>query len=109
MTTATDKTAQDNGTGSSERRSGIDLVRDTMAWRTSSVMGSAAYEGNRLCDEISRAVQDAYFSRDDKVVFAADVALSDDVRAKADDASRLLMMAVSFLRELTRDPDEPPF
>jgi hypothetical protein len=107
MTTVTDKTA---ATGNRNPRTGIERVRDTDAWRTSTIMAEAAYEANRLCEQISRAIQDAYFSRDELDPYAADVATCSDTRDKAYEARTLLQMALDHLNTLTGySRQEPPW
>lgn len=104
MTTVTDKTATD---GPRERRTGINRVRDTEAWRTTTILEEAASEAARLCEQISRAVQDAYFSRDKLDPYAADVAACNDTYDKAQEARTLLQMALDNLSTLTARQEDP--
>jgi len=106
MTTTADKTAASDYR---KPRTGVERVRDTDAWRTSTIMAEAAYEANRLCDQISRAIQDAYFSRDELDPFAADVATCSDTRDKAYEARTLLQMTLDHLNTLTAYSQDPPW
>ena len=106
MTTTADKNAASEYR---KPRTGVERVRDTDAWRTSTIMAEAAYEANRLCEQISRAIQDAYFSRDELDPFAADVATCSDTRDKAHEARTLLQMALDHLNTLTAYSQDPPW
>ena len=107
--TATDTTgpAAGNGTtpgnGSKPRPAGMARVQETCAWSTAAVLHDAASEAERLCGEISTAVNTAYF--DTKT--AAQTAASDPIRDKAHEARRCLYAAVNYLTALIGD-GEPP-
>ena len=90
-----------------ERLAGMAVIREAEAWRTASVMHDAAYEGERLCEHIYRAVADAY--KPSQGASAAAQTLADPaIRAKAEEARQCLYAAMSYLNDLVADT-EPPF
>jgi hypothetical protein len=106
--TAVTGTAADNGT-KPKPLTGLARVRESETWRTASVMHDAAYEAERLCNEIYRAVTDAYKPSQDTST-AAETAASPDINAKAQEARRLLYATVNYLSALIGDTGgEPPF
>lgn len=109
MTTVTDKAGKAEEDDRRNPRAGMDRVRDTSAWRTASIMTEAAREAHLLCDEIGRAVQDAYFSRKKSDPYPADVAVCADTLDKASEARTLLQMALDHLNSLTGYNQEPPW
>jgi hypothetical protein len=100
--------ADDITTATADRKAllGIARIREMQKFQQAGLMAETAHEGNTICDLIARAISDAYFSDSST---AAAVAASDSVRDMADEAYRLLTLAAEQLRDLTRDPDEPPF
>lgn len=105
-------TAKAAGNGSTttatvpQRLSGMARVQEGDAWRLASIMHDAAFEAERLCDEIYRAVSGAYRPQGDST--ATKVAASSETRDKAHEARRCLHAAVNFLNALIGD-GEPPF
>jgi hypothetical protein len=109
MTTST-KAASNGGTAPApaaepkpDRPTGMAQVRQALAYHTSSVMNDAAFEAYRLCDQIHRAVADAYL-RDHT---AAETAESPDITANVQEALDCLRTARRYLESLTSY--EPPF
>lgn len=100
-TTTTAKAAS-NGKASSaaERKAGMAYVQEAVAYHLASVAHDAAFEAERLCNDIYRAVSGAYLRDGRKVSEAAEAAMSDDTLLKADDASRCLNAALAYLRQL---------
>ncbi len=107
MTTVTDKTTV--MPDSPQRLSGMARLRESQTWRTACNMSDAAMEAERLCEAINRLIFDAYQPSGDLPSVAAEAAASQQVREMADEAFQLLMKAVEYLRDLTRDRDEIPF
>jgi ferric-dicitrate binding protein FerR (iron transport regulator) len=102
MTATTDKTAS-NG---SKRLTGMTRVREAETWRIASVMHDAAFEAERLCEQVYRAISDAYQpSQGDST--AAATAASPDIRARAQEARLCLYAAAGHLTALIGD-GEPP-
>jgi hypothetical protein len=88
------------------RLSGMARVQEGEAWRLASTMHDAAFEAERLCNDIYRTVSDAY--QPQGVSTAAEVAASSTTRDRAREARRCLHAAVNFLNSLIGD-GEPPF
>lgn len=111
MTTTDTSTATANGTAASNtskaRLSGIARVHESEAWHAACLMHDAVFEAERLCDDINRAIYEAYRPSDNDST-AAQVASSDSTRRKADEALRLLRKAENCLTALT-GTDQPPF
>jgi len=111
MTTATTKAAA-NGSQltapdpAPERLTGMALVEQAQAYHLASIARDAAYEAERLCDDIYRAASAAYLrhgtDRD-----AAQATTEPEMRDKASEAVRCLVAAENYLRSLTAG--EPPF
>ena len=98
MTATTDKPTDD---GSVQPPSGMARVREAEAWRTASVMHDAAFEAERLCDEIYQAITSAYMPRSCQTS-AAEVAACYDIAVKAGEARDLLQAAITYLSTLTK-------
>ena len=106
MTATTDKTT---GNDSAKPPSGMARVRESEAWRTASIMHDAAFEAERLCNEIYQAVTKAYTPQSGQTS-AAEVATCYDTAVKAGEARDLLQAAITYLSTLTRQPgyrDDP--
>ena len=109
MTTATTKAAA-NGSQltapdpAPERLTGMALVEQAQVYHLANIARDAAYEAERLCEDIYRTASDAYLSRQDG---GAAQAMTPPMRAKADEAIRCLVAAENYLRSLTAG--EPPF
>jgi hypothetical protein len=95
-----------------ERLSGMARIREGEVFHAASVMHDAVYEADRLCAEIYRAINDAYFKRscegqaDAEVRTVAETAGSTQVQKQIDEALRCLAAAQAFLQRLV---SEPPF
>jgi hypothetical protein len=106
MTATTDKTT---GKDSAQPPSGMARVRESEAWRTASIMHDAAFEAERVCNEIYQAVTKAYEPRSGETS-AAEVAACYDIAVKAGEARDLLQAAITYLSTLTKQPgyrDDP--
>jgi hypothetical protein len=89
-----------------ERKTGMAFVREAVAYHTANVAYDAAFEAERLCNEIYRTASGAYL-RDGGSVSEAAQALSDpDMQRKIQEARDCLYAAQDHLRFLA---DEPPF
>ena len=101
MTTAK---AASNGTstgpaGTPERISGVTRIREAQAYHLVSVAHDAAYEAERLCNDIYRAASEAYL-RDTNLSEAAEVLVDPAMTAKAEEAVICLATAVLYLTDL---------
>jgi len=76
-------------------------VQEADAWRTASVMHDAVFAAERLCNDVYRAISDAYKPGGDSS--AVTTAASPDIRAKAEEARRCLYAAVNYLTVLIGD------
>jgi hypothetical protein len=100
MTTA--KAASNGGTrpaGPPERISGVTRVRDAQVYHLASLAHDAAYEAERLCNDIYRAASDARFGdpgSDDSPAPLDHQAMT----AKAEEAVACLVTAVLYLTDL---------
>jgi hypothetical protein len=100
MTTA--KAASNGSTdpaGTPERISGVIRVRDAQVYHLASLAHDAAFEAERLCNDIYRAASDARFG-DSGSGSAAEALDSQDVTAKAEEAVLCLVTAVLYLTDL---------
>lgn len=114
--TATTEAASNGSTttpaAKKERLSGMARIREGEVFHTASVMHDAVYEADRLCAEIYRAINDAYFKRscgdqaDAEIRTVTETAESTQVQKQIDEALRCLSAAQAFLQRLT---SEPPF
>ncbi len=99
-------------TAKKERLSGMARIREGEVFHTASVMHDAVSEADRLCSEIYRAINDAYFGRnrgdqaDAEIRTVTETAESGQVQKQIDEALRCLAAAQAFLQRLT---SEPPF
>jgi hypothetical protein len=100
MTTAK---AASNGSndpaGTPERISGVTRVREAQAYHLVSVAHDAAYEAERLCNDIYRAASDAYL-RDANASEVAEVLADPAMIRKAEEAVICLATAVLYLTDL---------
>ena len=101
MTATTGKTT---GNDSAPLPSGMARVRESEAWRTASVMHDAAFEAERLCNEIYQAITKAYTPQSGQTS-AAEVAACYDTAVKAGEARDLLQAAITYLVTLTKQPN----
>jgi hypothetical protein len=95
-----------NPDGAPERASVIARVQDAEAYHMASVAHDAAFEAERLCNQIYRAASDAYL-RDVTGAAAAEAVGSTAMRDNISEALRCLVTAENYLRSL--GCDEPPF
>lgn len=89
--------------GTPGRPVGMAQVRQAQAYHTCSVMNDAAFEAYRLCDDIHRAVANAYLHDH----AAAETATSPEITASANEALDCLHTARRYLESLIGY--EPPF
>jgi len=92
-----------------ERLSGMAAVRQARAYHEASIMHDAAYEAERLCNDIYRAVSDAYMDRTGtSTSTSTSTAVLDDpvTQKKIRDALQCLASAQQWLFSL--GGDEPP-
>ena len=111
MTTATTKAAA-NGSQltapdpAPERLTGMALVEQAQVYHLANIARDAAYEAERLCEDIYHAASDTYL-RHDTSHDAAPALTGPALRDKASEAIRCLVAAENYLRSLTAG--EPPF
>jgi hypothetical protein len=108
--TATAKAASNGSTDTTpapERKTGMARIREAELYHTVSVVNDAAFEAERLCNEIYRAVTGAYLRDGGTVSDAAETADDPHYRDKAHEALRCLSAAQEYLRTLIGDV--PPF
>ena len=107
MTTTTSPAA--NGSASPEpkpeRLSGMAAIREAEAWRTASLMHSAAFEAEQLANAIYRAVTDAYNPQG--ISTAAQTATSPEIQARAHETGQCFYAALSHLNDLVADTELP--
>ena len=89
-----------------ERATGIALVKQAQAYHLASIAHDAAYEAERLCNDIYRTASSAYL-RHGGDSDAVDVITAPAMRDKISEAVRCLVSAENYLRSLTAG--EPPF
>jgi hypothetical protein len=82
-----------------ERISGVTRVRDAQVYHLASLAHDAAFEAERLCNDIYRAASDARFG-DPGSGSAAEALDGQDVTAKAEEAVLCLVTAVLYLSDL---------
>jgi hypothetical protein len=108
MTTTTTKAAV-NGSEQTpaepERATGMALVEQAQAYHLASIAHDAAYEAERLCNDIYRAASSAYLRHGDRD--AVQAITGPAMRDKVSEAVRCLVSAENYLRSLTAG--EPPF
>ena len=112
MTTMTTMTTKAAASGSQptaaepERATGIALVKQAQAYHLASIAHNAAFEAERLCNDIYRAASSAYLRHvgDSDAVQAI---TGPAMRDKISEAVRCLVSAENYLRSLTAG--EPPF
>jgi hypothetical protein len=107
--TATTSAASNGGTtpaSAPERASGMARVKAAEAYHMASVAHDAAFEAERLCNQIYRAASDAYL-RDVTEATAAEAVGSAAMRDNITEALRCLVAAENYLRSL--GAGEPPF
>jgi hypothetical protein len=100
MTTA--KAARNGSTdpvGTPERISGVTRVCEAQAYHLVSIAHDAAYEAERLCNDIYRTASDAYL-RDTNLSEAAEVLADPAMTRKAEEAVICLATAVLYLTDL---------
>jgi hypothetical protein len=105
--TVTTKAASNGSTSAAkpERVSGITRVQESEAYHAASVAHDAAFEAERLCNDIYRAASDAYL-RDSGTSEAAAVLRDQVTLDKIQEAISCLAVAGQYLRDLL---SEPPF
>jgi hypothetical protein len=91
--------------GKPERASGITRVQESEAYHAASVAHDAAFEAERLCNDIYRVASDAYL-RDSGTSEAAAVLRDQVTLDKIQEAISCLAVAGQYLRDLL---GEPPF
>ena len=96
--TTTSKAASNGSTPTRERVTGASRVWESQVYHLASVAHDAAFEAERLCNDISRAASDAYLrdSGRSPAALTADPAM---IR-KAEEASVCLAAAVAYLADL---------
>jgi hypothetical protein len=107
--TASVKTASNGSTGTPakpERKTGVARVREAEVYHTASVVHDAAFEAERLCNDIWRAMSDVYVQRD--VSESAQALTAPDMQRKIREAFACLDTAQDYLRHLMVS-GEPPF
>ena len=100
MTTA--KAASNGSTdpeGTPERMSGVTRVHEAEVYHLASVAHDAAFEAERLCNDIYRAASDARFG-DSDAANAAGVLTDPAMIGKAEEAVICLATAVLYLTDL---------
>ncbi len=90
-----------------ERKTGMAYVREAEAYHVATVAHSAAFEAERLCNDIYRTASDAHFGRDDSNQAVTDLT-SPEMQHKVREAFDCLDAAQEHLRHLMAC-DEPPF
>jgi hypothetical protein len=110
MTTTTTKAAV-NGSqpapAEPERATGMALVEQAQAYHLASIAHDAAYEAERLCNDIYRAASSAYLRHGGGDRDAVQAITGPAMRDKISEAVRCLVSAENYLRSLTAG--EPPF
>jgi hypothetical protein len=109
--TTTAKAASNGSTDTAtppERLTGMARVEDAMAYHLASVANAAAYEAERLCNDIHRVTSGAYLSAT-KVPEASDTLASPASQQKINEALRCLEIVQQYLRFLMPRESEPLF
>jgi hypothetical protein len=100
MTTAKAASNGDTGpAGTPERISGVARVRDAQVYHLASLAHDAAFEAERLCNDIYRAASDARFG-DPRSGDAREPLDHQAMTAKAEEAVLCLVTAVLYLTDL---------
>ncbi len=89
-----------------ERKTGMAKVREAEAYHVVSVAHDAAFEAERLCDDIYRTASDAYFGRGEQNE-AAQLLASPEMQRKIQDAFGCLDAAQDHLRHLIHCGETP--
>jgi hypothetical protein len=108
--TTTAKAASNGGTPTApvpERKSGLAYVREAEAYHVASVAHDAAFEAERLCNEIYCTASGGYLGRGDDNE-AVQALTSPEMQRKVREAFDCLDAAQEHLRHLMAC-DEPPF
>jgi hypothetical protein len=108
----TAKPATGNGSNTTttapERPVGVAYVRDAEAYHLVTIAHVAAYEAERLCNQIYRAASETRFGDSPDSVSAADVLADPDTKGHMNEAIRCMNVAAGYLNTLLGDT-EPPF
>lgn len=83
-----------------ERMSGLARIREAQAYHLSSVAHDAAFEAERLCQEVYRAASDAYLRDSRNISEAAEVLATPAMQDKIIEACNCLVVAVDVLSSL---------
>ena len=89
-----------------ERKTGMAHVHEAEAYHTATIAHDAAFEAERLCNNIYRAVSGAYLRDGGTVSEAAETAADPATERQAREAIRCMETAQRHLRNLI---DDPPF
>jgi hypothetical protein len=89
-----------------QRKTGMAHVHEAEAYHTATLAHDAAFEAERLCSDIYRAVSGAYLRDGGTVSEAAETAADPATERKAREAIECLHTAQRNLRALI---DDPPF
>ena len=110
MTTTTTKAAANGSQQTAaepERATGMVRVEQAQAYHLASIAHDAAYEAERLCNDIYRAASSAYLRHGGGDRDAVQAITGPAMRDKISEAVRCLVSAENYLRSLTAG--EPPF
>ena len=100
MSTAkADSNGSPDPAGTPERISGVTRVRDAQLYHLASLAHDAAYEAERLCDEVYRSASNAWFS-DLGCETATEPFDRQAMTAKAEEAVTCMVTAVLYLSDL---------
>jgi hypothetical protein len=86
-----------------DRTTGMARIKEAEAYHVASVAHSAAFEGERLCNEIYRTASDGYL-RDTHVNEAAETLADPATQRKIEEAACCLVVAIEHLCSLMADP-----